>query len=543
MRFPGLASLSLLWLLMNAAWPARAQVISLPSQPRTISGVVLNSVTGQPIARALVQMGAHAMLTDGEGHFDFDNITDYGFPSVTKPGYFSEDLPPSNLWAREGGTQPAGPLELKLVPEAIVSGQVTDPGGNPIQGITVQLRSLVISNGTKHWEQRMASVTNAEGEFRIAELQAGDYALQTGFRLEGPLDAETAAGYAVVSYPVLGVDGAGALKVHAGDQLQADLSTHLEKLYPVSFEVTGMPEFGWPNFTIRTADGVEISAMQRRDPETGQYRVYLPSGSYELRALGYVPPANPSRGIPQELIGRRLFTVTQAPVSVLRIALEPMAAVAVEIDMEKTAKAPSAPATPAPSDPAQLLSVMLVPAGADVPATMYSAMRLGDPAHPEVQRNEPLLIRNIPPGKYMLQAQPQWPWYVASAFCGGTDLTREPLAITGSAAGCTIRITLRDDSASLKVSTPETQEAAYIYAVPLDNLTRDVQTFAIANNGKGSLDSIAPGQYLLLASRHAQQLAFRDAQSLHRYELEGKRVDLSPGGTADIQLDVITGDL
>jgi hypothetical protein len=78
--------------------------------------------------------------------------------------------------------------------------------------------------------------------------------------------------------------------------------------------------------------------------------------------------------------------------------------------------------------------------------------------------------------------------------------------------------------------------------MPLDNLTRDVQMLPTGTDGKLSLDGVAPGQYLLLATPLVAQLAYRDAESLRRYETEGKRIDLLPGEKTEIRLDVITGE-
>jgi hypothetical protein len=190
----------------------------------------------------------------------------------------------------------------------------------------------------------------------------------------------------------------------------------------------------------------------------------------------------------------------------------------------------------------------LLPAEADAAPAGYPAENMDDRADPArgVQTGDALLIRNVPPGQYVLQAQGQPPWYVASAVCGGVDLTRESFAIAGSTGGCAMRIVLRDDVASLQVqlsnASHERSVSAFIYLVPLNNLTRDVQMFSTGADGKLSLDSVAPGQYLLVATRQAPQLAFRDAENLRRYESEGKRVDLSPGETTKLQLDLITGE-
>lgn len=334
------------------------------------------------------------------------------------------------------------------------------------------------------------------------------------------------------------------------------MSTHLERLYPVSGVVNGLPENDWPSFSVRTAGGQEISSALRQGSQTGEFRFLLPSGSFELRAQAFVRPplvsasSEPNSNGPRligvnglQLLARQPITVAQAPVSGVKLTLEPMATVPIEVAEEKIAQSQASDPPPAQ------MYVSLLPAEADAPSSVYPAERVGDPAYPaqDMQRTGPLLIRNIPPGRYFLQAPAQPPWYVASAVCGGTDLTREPLAIVGSTAGCTIRMVLRDNGASLKISVSEAGERrpvpAFLYAIPLDNQTRDVRMFSTDTDGKASLDAIAPGQYLLLAMRRqVEQLAFRDAESLRRYEAEGKRVDLTPGASADIQLDVLAGD-
>jgi hypothetical protein len=245
-----------------------------------------------------------------------------------------------------------------------------------------------------------------------------------------------------------------------------------------------------------------------------------------------------------QLLARQLITVAHGPVSGVKLTLEPMAIVPVEVAEEKTAQSQASDPSPAQ------MYVSLSSADADAPPSAYPAERVGDRAHPgqDMQRTGgPLLIHYVPPGRYFLQASIPSPWYVASAFCGGTDLAREPLAITGSAAGCTIRIVLRDNGASLKVSVPDAKgeraAPAFIYAMPLDNQTGDVRMSATGSDGHASLELMPPGQYLLLASRRqAEQLAFRDAESLRRYESEGKRVELTPGASAEVQLDVLTGE-
>src|SRR5258707_7515873 len=135
--------------LVMAATICSSQVsagLQRESKSQTVSGQVVNSVTGEPIARARVQVNAQqAALTDHDGHFEFDNVNDepaYAFAS--KPGYFAED---------KAVPAQSQPITLKLIPEAIVFGAITDQNGKPLQDLHVQLTMLRVDNGLRHWQQ------------------------------------------------------------------------------------------------------------------------------------------------------------------------------------------------------------------------------------------------------------------------------------------------------------------------------------------------------------------------------------------------------
>src|SRR5512133_2919633 len=60
----------------------------------TLTGVVVNSVTGEPISRALIQMqgmASRVALTDSDGKFQFENLPEtQAMLTAHKPGYFSD---------------------------------------------------------------------------------------------------------------------------------------------------------------------------------------------------------------------------------------------------------------------------------------------------------------------------------------------------------------------------------------------------------------------------------------------------------------------
>src|SRR5215467_1047141 len=62
----------------------------------TLAGTVVNSVTGKPIPRVLVQLepSSRAMLTGPDGSFSFDNVpAGRAEIRLTKPGYFRSSAP------------------------------------------------------------------------------------------------------------------------------------------------------------------------------------------------------------------------------------------------------------------------------------------------------------------------------------------------------------------------------------------------------------------------------------------------------------------
>ena len=106
------------------------------------------------------------MLTDHDGHFEFDGVTLPGIPPwAMKPGYFSQDrfnrFRP--LDADNTSSSPTAKLIVKLVPEAIVSGTVTGQDGNPLEGIPVQLKTLATQDGLSRWRPRHADADQRRG--------------------------------------------------------------------------------------------------------------------------------------------------------------------------------------------------------------------------------------------------------------------------------------------------------------------------------------------------------------------------------------------
>lgn len=504
------------------------------SKPRTFSGQVVNSVTGQPIARALVQLGGqHAMLTDHEGRFEFDNAGgDAPTAFVTKPGFFAQD---------NEGTSPGESITLQLIPEAILFGTITDQTGQPIQDLNVDLKELRVAYGLRHWQTSQSTRTNAEGEFRFAELQAGKYSLATGFKIEGLPEAASSVAFLPVAYPPLAGDGVnGALTLAPGDHVEANINPAAGKLYPVTGQVGGRFRQG-VSFELETNEGESVSPPVRFYP-TGAFRMMLPSGTYHIKARSLVEG--------EQYLGTGQITVGQAPLDGVSINLGPEVSIPVEVeDQAVSTDTQKAPSTPLPSP--NLLLQEDDPAG---PLRVFSAQNPPSSGKGPPEPGGPLVFENIEPGRYAIQAQLPPPWYLASASCGNVDLSRDPLVILSGSSACVLRVVLRDDCSSLKFSVTVSDansptNRVFVVAIPLENRAEAVTTNFFANQrftatapAEGSFACLAPGRYLVIALQHQQELPYRDPEVLQKYSPLGQEVTITRNGESEVQLQMVAGE-
>jgi hypothetical protein len=500
---------------------------------RTVSGQVVNSVTGQPIAGALVQVGTdHPMLTDREGQFEFSGVDiSVSGNLVTKPGYFAEHRT-IDLSGRSQGNQP---IILKLDPEAIVFGKVLDQNGQPLQGLRVQLKMLQIRDGLRHWEQRDSTMTNVEGEFRFFELRAGKYSLSTAFQIDGSPDAQSAVAFAPVVYPPLSGNEESALNLSPGDHVEANLNPPSQSLYPVTGHIEGPGATG-VRFEAERSTGGMISPVVRFNRFTGDFRLMLPSGSYRLKLHAFVQR--------EQFFATREISIGEAPLKNLSITLAPLATLPVEIEYQGSNASSQEPQAPPPF----FANVGLEESGSSGLGRTFNAQ----PPQPSNPASDSLAIRDLEPGEYRLVSRPAPPWYVASASCGSLDLKRDPMSIAGSAAGCSLHAVLRNDSATLNWSIGSNSQGnqgkqIFVYAMPLDNFVQSISMVSAQPQGpsdvaEGSLEGLAPGRYLVMALDQAEELPYREPELVQRYLSEGKEITLTANGKSEVQLDVVAGE-
>lgn len=569
-RMRGLARIGVaaLWtaFALAGSGAARAQ----PGQTQdedsyTIYGKVVNSVTRAAVPRALVFStdNHYAKLTDEEGHFEFkvqqpksdqnagsqtvystfsgpgtvvsSVITTGGVILIArKPGYF-QSVPgqPSPNADREIPAE----VTIELVPEALVTGRVNLASNDGTSTMQVTLYRRQVHEGHAQWVPANSTTTRANGEFRFANLQAGDYKLFT----QDSLDRDPVAynprqlfGYPPVYYPAASdFDSAGSIHLKAGDTFSATLTPSRTEYYPVRLGLAN-PELGG-------GINVEVETQGHRGPgfslgyngNNSSIQGLLPNGNYRIAVTKYGENGG---------AGSLDFSVNGGPVQGPSVTLAPNSLIGVRLTDERT-KADNTLA----QGPRNLLNGMNITFVSTDGFGQVNYMRLRPPLS---QDDETLVFGDLQAGSYRVRSRCQ-PWgYVASLSSGGTNLLQQPLVVGVGAAVPGMEVTIRDDGAMVTGSLdnwppPGRREQANNFSgsvptvvlLPTADSTGEFCQAWTSPNGDFSFQQVAPGEYLALAFDHLpEDLEYDNAEAIKKLEPKGKRIRLVADQKDRVQL-------
>jgi hypothetical protein len=151
--------------------------------PGTIEGTVINAENNRMVPRATVMLrglkgaGSKSVRADGAGHFLFSAVEPGTYTLVAeRQGFFSDE--------RKREYQPviqiAAGQELKsvpvrLMPMAVVSGEIVDEYNDPVQNVEVRLLAQRMRLGQMYLAIVGKAVTDDRGQYRIPDLRPGKY--------------------------------------------------------------------------------------------------------------------------------------------------------------------------------------------------------------------------------------------------------------------------------------------------------------------------------------------------------------------------------
>ncbi len=504
-----------------------------------LTGTVVNSSTGAPIPYALVQADQSAKLADQNGNFEFDDLSS---ASVTvqahKPGFFgpNEVGEPGAPLTAALSDHPTS-ITIQLIPEAVISGHIENPEGEPVSGVPVRLRFSQVMNGRRMWQQFGHRQTDEDGNFRIADLRPGTYYVEVGpnnrARPLGEEQSDTGKFEIVPAqyYPgVREMSSATPLRLAPGQHATVDFAVKRVPAYRISGVIAGATDNG--GLYLSDLDGDHVDVGVRFDRRNGRFQAFpVPAGSYRLRFNGHNPDGEQLfADVPIQVTGN----ITEVHVGVSRTLSIP---VEYQTDFTKADSTPSVPgsfgfAAKRPDfwrlGDGQIRLISRTP-----PYQQFSASRDSTVS--------PAIIRGLEPGTYDVEVDSNGASYVASITCGGLNLLTQPLVVAEGSAPQPIEVLLRDDGASLNgnVQNSTTGQMGMVLLVPDGDTQTTPRQVWVDPSGKFQAQGLAPGSYDVLAFDRLDGIEYRNREALNAYLSHASHVTLSPEEQARVTVDLI----
>jgi len=568
-------------LLLATLLPAQDSPSADPAK-LTIRGVVINSVSREPVSKALVFSPDNrlATLTDDQGHFEFvlpqtssDPAANSGdeqalgaarisaalalnYPLMArKPGF----LNPDNRF----GTQPqafnGSELTLTLVPEALIVGRVVLGSSNQGDRIQVDLYRRMVGEGRARWVPSDSLVARSNGEFRFAGLAPGTYKLFTREQMDrDPLTFDPRGplyGYPPAYFPnASDFETAAPIQLTPGTTFQAELSPVRQPYYPVKVPVT--------NASSDTQLMINVSVQGRKgpgfalgyNPRDRKIDGSLPNGNYVIEAT--------SMGLSSGT-GSSTLTVKGGAVEGPALTLSPLSSVRINarLDFKVDTDATTPSEDTNQTGPDQVgwrrsnLNVRLE--RVDEFAQDNDTPQLRPPTGPA---DDTLVFENVTPGRYWVRIDSSR-GFAASIASGDLDLLRRPLPV-GAGAKVAVDVTMRDDGAEIEgsiegiggnaddstASTPgswvassSARVSAFVYCIPLADSAGQFREVPIMSNGKFDIQQVPPGAYRVLAfDRPQPELEYRDSEAMRAFDSKGQVIRLAAGQKENVRLQVIS---
>ena len=553
-----LASVFLLILTLSAgvfAQEAKPQ----DAKRATVEGFVTRDPDSQPVKKALIELiaenqsqaGNYTAITAADGTFRIDNVL---------PGryhLFAERTGLLDLDRQRRHTdgqiltlapgQELKDLHLRLQAAAIIRGRVTDEDGDPLPNAEVTALRQTYVAGHKHWENAGADRTNDLGEYRIANLPAGNVYISVnpppdfkslienaGARADArnPKPDAQSETYQTIYYPGTPDRGQAApVQLHSGDEFPADFSLVPSPSLSIRGSVINVPPRASASIMLQSRDFSLIlnGADIRKD---GSFVIHdVSPGNYTIIAT--------VEGTPVPMMARQSLQIGSASVDGLRLAPQPGTTVQGRVRVEgKNATTRF--------DPERIFLALQSVDPEQDEAMIASRETFSSIAH--VSPDGSFQWTDVPAGNYYVQVMGDSAgnegWFVKSLTAGGRDVNDAGLSLSGGTASLDLVVSANGAVVEGVAVDHKGEPLAntLVVAVPeprLRSRTDHYRKTVTDQNGRFTLRGIRPGNYTLFAWQTVEGDAYFNSDFLKSYEQQGAALQLSEGDRKSLQLEVI----
>ena len=513
------------WLLLLQALPfCSGQQVTVPR--RTVTGTVVNGISGEPIRRALVRLSGSFLanvLTGADGRFEIADVPEGQFViSPQKPGFFDSDSaagdwprPPVSFTVGSGKND----FRLTLFPAARISGRVLDSDGEGVDNTQLQVLYEQITQGRKQWQPRSTANTDDDGMYHMDELAPGRYIAFVNGRAAPSQSWNSPRETIPPTYYPDAHDTVSAqqIELRPGQEFHADFNVRPARAFRVAGRVGGIPSTSGAAISFETSNGQTIwFDGMNFDPSRGQFAAEaVPAGTWTVVAW-----ANDSQG--HSYNARQEIAVSDADVTNVQLLLHPAASIPITVNHAANAAEPVL--TSQPVNPG-LNATLISTEGLNL---MYGAQMRGAPPA--------LVFTDVIPGRYRFDVQTYGSECLESARYGDVDLLRDSLVVGPEGATQPLSINLRSDCSTLSVKLPssEKETSGFLLVVPSSSTT-EPKIVQIGTANSASL-MLSPGSYQVFAFDNLEGLEYANPEALRQYS--GQSISVDPGQKLELTVEL-----
>lgn len=539
-------------MLLAYAVACLACAVSLLAQerPTLVEGHVLDAASSEPLGKVEVMLfelsgdeEIRATRTDADGHYQLSDVPPGTYKlTANKNGWAHQEYPSSKRAKRatrlvvEPALQLTG-LDFRLERAAVVLGRVLDEEANPLVNARVTLYKSRYQALGRRLEPGRAAHTNDLGEYRIHNVQPGDYYLAVDHQDDLLTDSSVKyegideGNYTRTYYPgVIDSDDAALVRVRPGELRGVDFD--LRRV--ASVRVAGLVRVaGWgavrPHASVEMLPRRDVrDRLQRRntsvDETTGKFEfLSVPPGAHVLIAAEQVG------GVWH--YAYQSIEVQDQNVANLELRLEPVATVSGRVLLHgEGAKDYS-------FDDGQL-----------------TVRLFGDWHNPsntsgEVEEGGAFVIAGVVPMSYSVGVRNLPPdAYLEAARRSGREVPDRKLKPAGGEAILDLEVVVnleggRIDGAVFNADRMPLGEAMVV-AIPGAASRNRLPLFKTAqtdSRGRYSIRGLVPGTYRVVALEEFEPGAQWQPEFLNEHDDQGEVLQVEDGSRLTLDLDVVAG--
>jgi Carboxypeptidase regulatory-like domain len=557
-----------------------AQTAAVPSKPAStaaIDGIVIKEPGSEPVKKVLIELiaenqnagGDYTAVTAADGSFHIEGIL---------PGRYHLFAERTGLLEKEkSGDDTVGrvlaltagqelkDVQIPLQASAVVRGRVTDEDGDPLANAQVNVMRRTFSTGHGRWEQAGSERTNDLGEYRVANLPAGNYYVcvnpppdfRSLIEMAGKSSADSANSFAAdkpapPSYQPTYYPGttdrsqASPIPLHAGDDFPMNFSLTPEPSLSIRGAVVNLPPRSSATIMLQSHDfNLVLSGAEMH--KDGSFVIHdVAPGTYTILA--------PVENSPVPMMARQSLQVVSS-VDGVRLAPQTGASIRGRLHLESPNLQSANSARP---DLSQFF-LTLHPSDGDEDALSMFLAGAGFNTLTRVAADGSFEWKNVPPGNYYVQfagdarvnatgaaaaGDSQTGWFLKSVLTEGRDTADSGINVSGgmisldllaSANGAVVEGVVTDHKGA-------TVSNAVVVAVPEPRLRGRVDRYRKTvsdQTGRFVLRGIPPGDYTLFAWESVEADAYYDPEFLRSQQGQETALHLAEGDRKAMQLEAI----